>query len=71
MIWSNLRHEYQRQATRVLYERRERDTTEKLCDNDASKNIFSHKIYKLFDLTKLTLILPTFRLIQQSLSRTS
>ena len=31
---------------------------------------FGNKKYKLFDVTKFILVLPTFRLKQQSLSRT-
>ena len=31
---------------------------------------FGYKKYKLFDVTKFILVLPTFRLKQQSLSRT-
>ena len=33
-------------------------------------NIWALKKYKLFDVTKFILVLPTFRLKQQSLSRT-
>ena len=38
--------------------------------NQYLRDNLGYKIYKLFDVTKFILVLPTFRLIQQSLSKT-
>ena len=38
--------------------------------NQYLRHKLGYKKYKLFDITKFILVLPTFRLIQQSLSRT-
>ena len=38
--------------------------------NQYLRHNVGYKKYKLFDVTKFILVLPTFRLIQQSLSRT-